>query len=136
MDIVYLMILFANPPDPLFACPQSPQHQGSSVATSADRTLTLTHVASGTVLSDGGSYLAGAQYTVKLSSTSGHFMFEVNTDDFGGYTNSNPCSGTEGYTRINSRDLGAAGANNQPIVGPDDGSDLVVKAAWASSYGG
>jgi hypothetical protein len=56
------------------------------------------------------------------------------------YTTANICTlAAHGFSRINSypapNGVGAAGANNQLVTAPLDGSPLVVKAAFASGYG-
>ena len=92
---------------------------GSSAVSSNSRSVTLTN-SNGDTMTDGDTYTAGESLTAALSSTDGEYILEVSVDSL------SSCSfSTYSFTR-------AVNSNSVSVTAPTDGSDLVLKGAWAT----
>ena len=86
---------------------------GSAAVSSSDRTVSFDEA------SCGGTYTPGASLTARIDTTSGQYVIEVS----GGSFDSGSCSGARTTT------------DESTVTAPTDGSDLVLWAGWATSYG-
>ncbi len=108
----------------------TPMSEGTTImccaaASSSDRTVTFRDSAGATVAC-GGAYAPGATYTAHVSSTEHDYVLELSGGSFASGT---AC--TDGLGAAISRVCKEDGA---ALTAPTDGSDLVLKAGWASGY--
>ena len=108
----------------------TPMSEGTTImccaaASSSDRTVTFRDSAGATVAC-GGEYVPGATYTAHVSSTEHDYVLELSGGSFASGT---AC--TDGLGAAISRVCKEDGAT---LTAPTDGSDLVLKAGWASGY--